>query len=224
MRNWKQEYSLIGTSYYPGNGTTGFRKIQFGKIDMKLAAIIAFLLLTASLAGAVTYKWEDKKGIHFSDDFNSVPAELRTRAVPEDVDGVINFGKLRPFNNGSGVRQKNLQEIERVDEERDRIVMEGIRQHQSDMINQMYQQSSNLQTHLIRLFAQRMIIWIAPLLLFLYLWLQTLVDIMNSEFTVPAHKYRWLVVVLLFAPFGMAAYYLRGRARKAALHRMNDHR
>ncbi|HZV83226.1 MAG TPA: PLDc N-terminal domain-containing protein, partial [Geobacteraceae bacterium] len=162
----------------------------------------------------VTYKWEDSKGVHFSDDFNSVPSELRTRAVPEDDNGVMNFGKIAPSPNAPGIKQKNLQEIDRVDEERDRIVMEAIKQHQSDMINQMNQQSS-VQTRIVRIFAQKSVFWIGPLLLLFYFWLLALIDIMKNDFTVPAYKYRWLAAVLCFGPFGMAAYYLRGRSHKA---------
>ncbi len=182
---------------------------------MRIAIILACLLLTTSLAAGVTYKWEDGKGVHFADDFNSVPAELRTRAVPEDEDGIINFGKLAPAKNDAGVKQKDLKEIERVDEERDRIVMEAIKQHQADMIDQMNRESSGLQEQIIRLFARRTIFWVPPLLLLFYFWVLAVIDIVKSDFTVPAYKYRWLAVVLLSGPVGLIAYHLRGRSQKA---------
>lgn len=178
---------------------------------MRIAALVVCLLLTASVTAAVTYKWEDAKGVHFSDDLGDVPGELRARALPEDENEVITFGKPIPFNSSSALRQKSLQESERLDKERDRIVMEGIRQHQEEMINRMSRDRSALQAYFVRLFAHRAVIWIAPLLLLLYFWVLTLIEIMGREFTVPAHKYRWLVVVLFLAPFGMVAYYLRGR-------------
>jgi len=180
---------------------------------MRIAAILACLLLTASVAAAVTYKWEDSKGVHFTDDFNAVPGELRTRVVPEDEDGVINFGKTMPFRNGTGAKQKNLQEIERMNVDRDRIVMEGIKQHQAEMINQN-QRSAELRKHVVRLLADKPAIWIVPLLLLGFFWLLALLDIMRSAFTVPAHKYIWLLVILILAPFGMVIYYFFGRPQK----------
>lgn len=182
---------------------------------MRIAAILACLLLTVSVAAAVTYKWEDSKGVHFTDDFNSVPGELRARAVPEDEDGVINFGKTTPFQNGTGAKRKNLQEIERMNVNRDRIVMEAIKQHQAEMISQKYQQSAELQKHVVGIFANKPVTWIGPLLLLGFFWVRALLDITRNAFTVPAHKYIWLLVVLILAPFGMVIYYFFGRRQKA---------
>lgn len=180
---------------------------------MKIATLVFCLLLTASSAVAVTYKWEDSKGVHFSDELSAVPREMRPRELPEDEHGVVTFGKPVPFNNGSALRQQGLQESERLDRERDRIVMEGIRQHQEEVISRVARDRSKLQAYLVRMFAHKGSIWVVPLLLLLYFWQLTLLKIMRSDFTVPDHKYRWLLAVLLLGPVGMAAYYLRGRPR-----------
>jgi hypothetical protein len=182
----------------------------------RIALLVIILLLTAAAASATTFKWQDAKGIHYSDDLNAVPEELRSREQPEDEAGVVTFGKPAPFNNSSALRQQNLQQSERLDRERDRIVMEGIRQHQEEMLSRLARDRSTLQAHFVRLFAHRGVVWIVPLLLLLYFWLATLGEIMGRDFPVPGHKYRWLVAVLLLVPFGMAAYYLLGRAGTVA--------
>lgn len=53
--------------------------------------IIALFILTASTALAETYKWEDKDGIHFTENLYTVPKKYRTRAIAEargDLKGV----------------------------------------------------------------------------------------------------------------------------------------
>jgi len=184
---------------------------------MRIALLLACLLLIAAPAGAVTYKWEDGKGVHYSDDFGSVPAELRKQSVPEDEDGVINFGRIVSLRNITGANRKDLEESERINIARDRIVMEAIRQHQTDVISHMNQQSSDLEKRLVTLFANKMVIWLAPLLLLALIWLLSLRDIMRSDFAVPTYKYLWLVFVLLLPPVGAILYYWLGRGQKAGV-------
>jgi hypothetical protein len=94
--------------------------------------------------------------------------------------------------------------------------MEGIRQHQEEVISRVARDRSKLQAYLVRMFAHKGVIWVVPLLLLIHFWLLTLIRIMRSDFTVPVHKYRWLLAVLFLGPIGMAAYYLRGRPASAS--------
>jgi|GEM_PF-2210881 len=218
----QQWASLIGVHAQAMTGKM-LGKIRLGIGHMRTALLLACLLLITAQAGAVTYKWEDAKGVHYTDDFSSVPDELRKRSVPVDEDGVINFGKTVPLRNNTGAKRKNLEEIERINVARDRIVMEAIRQHQVDVISQMNRQSSDLQKRLVTLFANQMVIWFVPLLLFAFIWILSLFDIMRSDFSVPAYKYAWLVFVLLLPPVGMILYYWFGRGQKAGVEDAPDH-
>lgn len=184
--------------------------------------VVACLLLMTPPADAVTYKWEDTKGVHYTDEFASVPEYVRKRSVPEDEDGVINFGKVAPLRNNTGATRRKLEEVERVNLARDRIVMEAIRQHQSDVINQMNQQSSDLQKRLVTMFANSMVLWFAPLLLVAFIWLISVRDIVRSTFTPPAYKYLWLACVLLLPLVGAILYYRFGRRRKLGVAELPD--
>lgn len=189
---------------------------------MRIALILACLLLITSPAGAVTYKWEDTKGIHYTDEFAAVPEEMRKRSVPVDEDGVINFGKTTSLQNNTGAKRKNLEEVERVNVARDRIVMEAIKQHQVEVISQMNKQSSDLQRRLVTIFASKMVLWLLPLLLLVFIWVLSLIDIMKNDFTVPKQKYLWLACVLLLPPLGTFFYFFFGRCHKAGFDAATD--
>lgn len=45
--------------------------------------IIVFLSLIATAALADTYKWEDKDGVHFTENLSSVPKKYRSKAEAE---------------------------------------------------------------------------------------------------------------------------------------------
>lgn len=191
---------------------------------MRRAMIVACLLLIASPAGAVTYRWEDGKGVHYSDEFASVPEELRKRSVPEDQDGVIDFGRIMTLRNDTGAARRKLEEIERDNTERDRIVMEAIRQHQADVINRMNRESSALQKGLVTMFAGKKVLWIVPLLLVASVWLLSLRDIRGRVFPSPAFRYLWLACVLFLPLIGSVLYYRFGRPpRKTADGNAGEH-
>jgi signal transduction histidine kinase len=46
-------------------------------------AVLAILLFFAAAASADTYKWEDKNGVHFTDNLSSVPKKYRKKALAE---------------------------------------------------------------------------------------------------------------------------------------------
>jgi len=181
---------------------------------MKYALIFGLLLLFSLPATAATYKWEDSRGVHLTDELSSVPAELRARAVPEDENGVISFGKVLPMRNDTGARQKKQAEIERANEARDRIVNEAIKQHQAEVIRQMSRQSSGLQQYAIQVFSDNKVLWIVPILIVVAIWLTCLTDIMRSSFTTPAGKYLWLAAVMFLPPVTVPLYYIFGRHHK----------
>jgi len=181
---------------------------------MRYVLIIPLLLLLALPATAVTYKWEDSRGIHLTDDLSSVPTELRSRSVPEDENGVISFGKVLPMRNDTGARQKKQTEIERVNGARDQIVDEAIKQHQAEVISQMSRQASSLQQYAIQVFSDNKVLWIVPILILGVIWLSCLADIMKSSFIVPAGKYFWLAAVLFLPPVTIPLYYIFGRHHK----------
>jgi len=189
--------------------------LRFGTALMRYALIVPLLLLLALPATAVTYKWEDSRGVHLTDDFSSVPAELRSRAIPEDENGVISFGKILPMRNDTGARQKKQAEIERSNEARDRIVNDAIKQHQAEVIRQMSRQSSSLQQYAIQVFSDNKVLWIVPILIVVAIWLTCLADIMKSSFTTPIGKYFWLAAVLFLPPVTIPLYYIFGRHHKA---------
>ncbi len=180
---------------------------------MRRAMLVACLLFIGSPAGAVTYKWEDGKGVHYTDEFASVPEVLRKRSVPVDEDGVINFGRVAPLRNATGAKRKDIEETERLHEARDRIVMEAIRQHQLDVINRTNQESSDLQKRLVTMFAGGMVLWIVPLLLVASVWLISLRDIGRGAFPSPGRKYLWLACVLCLPLIGSVLYYRFGRSQ-----------
>lgn len=189
--------------------------LRFGTAFMRYALIVPLLLLLALPAAAVTYKWEDSRGVHLTDDFGSVPVELRSRAIPEDENGVISFGKVLQMRNDTGARQKKQAEIERNNMTRDHIVNDAIKQHQAEVIRQMSRQSSSLQQYAIQVFSDNMVLWIVPILFLVAIWLACLADIMKSSFTAPLGKYCWLAAVLFLPPVTIPLYYIFGRHHKS---------
>lgn len=56
-----------------------------------LLIVTTFLVLSASVAFCDTYKWEDKNGVHFTDNFESIPKKHRSKSIAEareDIKGV----------------------------------------------------------------------------------------------------------------------------------------
>jgi hypothetical protein len=178
-------------------------KAVSGGRTMRFILIVMLLLLFASVACAETYKWEDGNGVHYTDNANSIPEQLRTRVIEEarqrsgydrqvqETDRVPRDGAL--FGPPGKMIDKQVPAQPRR--------FNAAKSHSG--INSLFASLAGFMTTL-------MLIGLA----IFALWLFTLIDIIRSEFTEPSNKILWIILVIFLSPLALLLYYLIGRNQK----------
>jgi hypothetical protein len=195
---------------------------------MKFIFILTYLIASASITCAETYKWEDANGVHFTDNADSIPMQYRANAL----------GTVRPDITTSAprIQQQKILNEERIKQEqnaqaareRAQIATEALRQQQAaaktqmdmqlgkvtqDMSKQINKASQDMSHRLARFVGM----WLFTGLIAFVVWISVFIDIMRSEFINPSNKIAWLLVVLFLGPLGILLYLLIGQNQKMRL-------
>jgi len=176
---------------------------------LKTAIILFLSVLLASVASAEVYRWEDADGMHFTDNYSSVPEKYREKDIAEtDAPsghttphvGVGINRQYRPVAN-----QENKAAVHQANLEQHRRAAQAKKQQQID--------TSNFQNTLQSL-VKFIVIWIMLGISLFVIWICTIVDIARSEFITPSTKTVWMLLVLLLPLLGMVPYMILGSHQK----------
>lgn len=167
---------------------------------------------------AETYKWEDASGMHFTDNPDSVPMKFRAKtyeAVRENV-RTVNPPAYKPFDRQSYTitDQKKDDNAVLANAEQNLLAVEAMKRQQSALNTQRRVQTAELEQKVFRPLAKFTAFMMSLLILSLFIWFSTLLDIICSEFKDPSNKIVWILLVLFLAPLGIILYFLIGRSQK----------
>lgn len=176
---------------------------------MKTFIFLYMLVLLSSVASAEVYRWEDANGLHFTDDFSSVPERHREKPF-----AVING---QSGNTDSNTRGGLYLQNRLVAEQEARAAahQDNLDQHRraAEAKKQLQLNSRDLDTTLQSL-VKSVVIWLLLAVCLFVVWIATLVDIVRSTFTTPSGKAVWMLAVLFLPLLGMVFYLILGANRK----------
>jgi hypothetical protein len=180
---------------------------------MKILPLLITLLLMTTVSYAVTYKWEDANGMHFTDNAESVPAKYRANtyeAARADANPLKRQGNVVS-------EQKISDAASRAYAQQNQQAVDGMKRQQV-IINDQFrrQQSAKMASEVLQPLAKFMVFWMMFGAIALTVWIGTLVDIIRSEFANPSNKIVWVLLVLGIAPLGIILYFLIGLGQKTA--------
>jgi len=200
-----------------------------------LSCLLSILVTAPSTILAETYKWEDSKGIHYSDNAASVPEKYRDKTLDEPVvehkvnapqsnSGVYPQNSIYNQINQQANYQASIDQQRRVSEainqqnanyqaaiEKQKRVAEVMRQQQAKALANSARNAENAMQSLARFMAVWFLIGIGVFIV----WVSTIVDIVRSDFTNPSNKTVWILLVVLLPILGMLLYFILGQSQKS---------
>lgn len=200
-----------------------------------LSCLLSLLVTAPSTILAETYKWEDSKGIHYSDNAASVPEKYRDKALDEPVverklnapqpnAGAYQQSSIYNQINQQANYQSSIDQQRRVAEainqqnanyqaaiEKQKRAAEVMRQQQAKALAKSTKDAETAMQSL----AKFMAVWVLIGLAVFISWIGTIVDIVRSEFTSPSNKTVWMILVVLLPLLGMFLYYVFGTSQKS---------
>jgi len=177
---------------------------------LKVFIFLYTLVLFTSVASAEVYKWQDENGMHFTDSPSSVPEKYREKvfdATREQIRNVTPQARVAITpQNSPAVIQNNQEALYQAKLEQQMRTAEAALQQQhvnSKIVEKGFQS-----------LARFLVFWIMLGLFIFVIWIVTIVDIVRSEFTTPANKTVWMLLVIFLPLLGMLLYIILGSSQK----------
>jgi hypothetical protein len=185
---------------------------------MKLCIFILSFLFITSIACAETYKWEDKDGVHYTDNPSTVPEKYRAKVFAgveerKSTSSPIIRETQLPQNSQIVEPERRL-DIERDNAERRNLAVDAMQRQQSLIKAQNALQAKQLNQAMEPL-ARFVTMWILFGLIAFVAWIAALVDILKSEFKNESNKIVWLLVIFFIPLLGALLYFLIASDQKS---------